>query len=227
MQFDFTFDLLQQRLFQYVWRWQYLLIFSHRRIAGGQVIEQFCQVFADYRIVGQQPQVAILPGGAGMIVAGADMGVAFQAIVVASDHEDNLGVGFEADHAVSYVDSSLFKGLGPFDVGRLIETGHQLYDNGNLFAVVSRIYQILDDAGVGTGAVEGHFDYQHLGVGACLFQKTFHRGVERFIGVLEQDVLLFPENMKKIGFVDQELGMIAGLMGWVMKIRPVYFPDFH
>ena len=43
----------------------------------------------------------------GVVIAGADMDVAAQAVVILADDEDHLAVGLEPDHAVGDMDTGL------------------------------------------------------------------------------------------------------------------------
>ena len=84
-----------------------------------------------------------------MVVAGANVGVALQAVVVAPHHKNNLGMGLESDHAVGNMDACLFQGGCPVNIGRLIKTRHQFHHHCHLFAVLHGIEQIFDDLRVG------------------------------------------------------------------------------
>jgi hypothetical protein len=75
---DLAVDLGQQRRFEHFGRRQQLAIVALGHITSGQIIEQLGQIFTNGRIAGQQAQIAVQAGGAGMVVAGADVGVTAQ-----------------------------------------------------------------------------------------------------------------------------------------------------
>src|SRR5215472_868840 len=52
------------------------------------------------RVAGEQAEVGVEPGRLRVVVAGADVGVAAQAVVVLAHHQRGLAMRLEADHAV-------------------------------------------------------------------------------------------------------------------------------
>jgi hypothetical protein len=110
---DLALDSGQQRRFQHLRRRQQLSIVALGHVAGGQVVEQLGEVAPISRIAGEQAQVGIQPGGAGVVVAGADVRVAAQAVVVAADHQDHLAVGLQAHHPVGDVDADFLQATTP------------------------------------------------------------------------------------------------------------------
>ncbi len=162
-----------------------------------------------------------------MVVAGADMGIALQTGVITPDHQNNLAVGFQADDPVGHVNTGLFHRFRPFDIGRFVEAGHQLDDHRHLFAVLGRIDQIADDPGVGIGPIQGHLDDEDLRIGARFLEKAFHRGLERFVRVLQQHRFMLADDVKDIGLVDQQLRQVAGVVNRIVQVRPVDLPDLQ
>ena len=119
----FPVDLLQQGLFQLPGRGQQLAVAAHWGAAAGQIVEQFGQVGADVGIAGDQAEIAVHPGRAGMVIAGADMGVAAQAVIVLADDKNQFAVGLHADHAVGDMDARLLQESGPADIGLIRRSG--------------------------------------------------------------------------------------------------------
>src|SRR6266851_8840827 len=113
-----------------------------------------------------------------MIIAGADMSIAAQAVVVLPHDLDDLAVSLEPDDAVYNVDSELLEPGREVNIGFLVEPRLELDHDGDLLSVASRVAQIADDASVRRGAVDRHFNCAHFGVRARLSQKAFDRGRE-------------------------------------------------
>ena len=92
-------------------------------VAGeaGEVVEQLADVGADLGVRGQQPDVLVDARRLGVVVAGADVAVGADAVLLAPEHERRLRVRLEADDAVDDVDARLFERAGPADVGLLVE----------------------------------------------------------------------------------------------------------
>ena len=64
-------------------------------------------------VAGQQPEVLVQAGGRGVVVAGADVGVAAQAVGLVTHDERALGVGLQPDDAVDDVDAGLLAAAWP------------------------------------------------------------------------------------------------------------------
>ena len=91
-----------------------------RRVAA-QLVEQAGQVLTDHRVAGEQAEVRVQAGGLRVVVAGAHVAVALEAVLLLADDFDELAVGLEADDAVDDVHAGAFELAGPGDVGVLVE----------------------------------------------------------------------------------------------------------
>ena len=111
-----------------------------------------------------------------MVVAGAQVRVAAQFAVLATEDQHHLGVGLEADHAVDHYRAGLLQAAGQLQVGLFVEAGAQLDHRGDLLAVACRLDQGVDDLRVGTAAVQGLLDRQHVRILGGLAQQVDHRG---------------------------------------------------
>jgi hypothetical protein len=115
--------------------------------------------------------------------------VATKPLGLLSDDQRELGVGLEPDDAIDHVYAGMLELAGPGDVGLLVEPRLELDHGEHLFAGLRGVDQGVDDGGVAAGAIEGLLDGEHPRVGCGLFDEGLHRGRERVVGVLEQDVL--------------------------------------
>ena len=95
LQRDLAIDSFQQGLLEQGRRRQNFFERAAGAIAGGEKIEQLRQVGADRVVAGQQSEVGIQARGARVIVAGADMRVAAQPVVILTHHQDHFAVSLE------------------------------------------------------------------------------------------------------------------------------------
>ena len=163
--------------------------FAEPRHAGesGELQEDFVDVLADRLIRRHQPVIGIEPGGLGMVVAGAEMAIATQAVVLAPHHHHQFGVSLEAEYAVHDVRAGLLQLVGQLDVGLLVEARAQLDDDGDVLARLRRVGQRTDDGGIAAGAVQGLLDGQHLGVAGRLLDEIRDR-TETLERVMQKDI---------------------------------------
>ena len=88
---------------------------------------------------GDQPEVGVKAGGGVVVVAGAQVCVTAQAVLVTADQHRELAVDLEAHDAVDHVDAAIFHALGPFDIGGLVAAGFQLDEHGEFLAAFGRV----------------------------------------------------------------------------------------
>src|SRR5271156_1666596 len=76
-----------------------------------------------------------------MVVAGADMRVAPQPVVVLADDENHLAVSLKSHDAVGYVNSEFLEPGSKLDVRGFVEARLQLDNHRHLLAVARRVAQ--------------------------------------------------------------------------------------
>ena len=103
---------------------------------AGQVVEQRRGVLAEVGVAGEEAEVGVDAGGLRVVVAGRQVDVAADAVVLAADDQGDLAVRLQADEAEDDVDAGLLQLARPEDVALLVEPGLQLDDRGHLLAVV-------------------------------------------------------------------------------------------
>ena len=79
--------------------------------------------------------------GTGVVVAGADMGIAAQAIVILAYHQDDLAVRLETDDTIGDMDACLFHAPCPADIRGLVETCLEFNQYRDLLAVARGIHE--------------------------------------------------------------------------------------
>ena len=159
------------------------------RVAG-EPVEQVREVLADLRVAGEQAEVLVLPRRLRVVVPGADVRVAAQLAALLAHHQGQLAVRLEAHQAVDDVAAGLLERARPDDVGVLVEPGLDLDQDEHLLARLGRVHQGVHDRRVAAGAVERLLDRAHVGVGGGLLEERLHRGGERVVGMVQQDVAL-------------------------------------
>ena len=90
-------------------------------------------------------QVGVETGGGRVVVAGSEVNVAADAVVLPADHERCLAVGLEADDAVDHVHAGFLKHPGLVDVVLFIKPSLKLHQSGHLLAVLGSAGQSTDD----------------------------------------------------------------------------------
>ncbi len=150
---------------------------------AGEEVEEAGGVFAEVLSAGEEAEVGIDSCGGGVVVAGAEVEVAADAVGVAPDDERDLGVDFIADEAIDHVDAVILQFAGPFDVIGFIEAGAEFDYGGDLFAVFCGSHEGTDDAGIAAGAVERLFDGEDFGVDGGTLEE-FDDRIEAFVGMV-------------------------------------------
>ena len=117
------------------------------------------------------------------------MKVGEEVIFFPSYDKEDFAVCFESHEAIDDVNACLLHFPGPRDVVGFIEAGFQFDKDRDLFFVVGGCNQGVEDRGIATGTVKGHFDGEDLRVGGGLFQEGDDR-LKTFVGVMQKDVVL-------------------------------------
>ena len=133
-----------------------------------------------------------------MVVAGTDVDVAAQSVVVAPNDENDLAVRLEPDHAIGDVNARLLELARPVDVGLLVEPGLELDDDRHLLAVERCVDEVLDDARLRRCAIERHLDRANLRVLARLAKEPLYRSAKRLEGVVKQQRPVFSDGVENI-----------------------------
>jgi hypothetical protein len=76
-------------------------------------------------------------------------------------------VRLQPHDAVDHVHARVFEGLGPLDVGRLVEAGLQFHQRHHLLALLGRVDQGGHDRRVTRRSIQRLFDAHDLGVVAA------------------------------------------------------------
>ena len=116
--------------------------------------------------------------------------VAPDAVGLRAHHQQRLGVRLQADQAVHHVHAGALEGLGPVDVGFLVEAGLQLHQGRHLHPPLGRPDEAPHDGAVAGGPVQRHLDGEHPRVVGGLPHERLDRGRERLVGVVAEHVAL-------------------------------------
>ena len=140
-----------------------------------------------------------------MVVAGAQMGVAFELAFFTAHNQHHFGVDFVAEHAIHHVRAHGFELACPVDVVFFVKARHQFHHHGNLFTGRGGGHQRGHQIGIAAGAVDGHFNRHHVRIARGLLNQA-HGGLERLIGVVQQHVLLAHHVQQRAVFAQQLRG---------------------
>ena len=154
---------------------------------AGQVIEKGRGVLAELGVAGEEAQVGVDAGGLRIVIAGGQVDVAADAVLLAAHDQGHLAMRLEADEAEDDVDARLFQLARPENVAFLVEAGLELDDRGHLLAVVRRLGQGAHDGRIAAGPVKRLLDGQHAFIGGGGLDEIDHR-TERFVRMVHQDV---------------------------------------
>ena len=159
---------------------QQILVVGDLRKAGERV-EELRHVGAEFAAAREEAQIGVEARGLLVVVAGAEVHVAPNAVFFLPHDHQRLGVHFLAGESVDDVRARALQAPRPFDVVLFVEARFELDDDGNLFFVLRRFEQRAHDRRVlARGAVERRLDREHLLVFGGLLQEL-HDRIERFV----------------------------------------------
>ncbi len=165
----------------------------------GEVVEEVGDVGGEVGVGGQEPEVLVQTSRAGMVIPRADVAVAGDVIALIADHERELRVRLEPDHAVHHVDPGLLEHTRPRDVRFLVEARGELHESHHLFPALRGPDERSHDRRVlARGPVQRLLDRQHLWVAGSLLHEQLHRGVERVVRMLDHHIAL-PQDGEDVG----------------------------
>ena len=157
----FAADALNQTGTYGTRRYQQTVEARLRRITG-QLVEQAGHILADHRIAGQQAEIGVDAGGLRIVVTGAHMAVAAQAVGFLTHHKAQLAVSLQAHDAVHHVHAGAFQLACPCDVGVFVEACLDFDQCQHLLARMRRVDERVDDRGVAGRTVQRLLDGEHL-----------------------------------------------------------------
>ena len=172
-----------------------VLVLRRTGIAGDD-IEKGGRVCAELLVAGEQAEVGINFRGGVVVVAGAEVQVAADAVFLAADNERDFAVGLEAGQTVNDVAAGLFELLCPVDVVFFVKARFQLDKHRDLFAVFGGFDERRDDGRVAADAVERLLNGEYVFV-FCGLCDELHDTVECLIWMVNKAVALTdgPENI--------------------------------
>ena len=73
------------------------------------------------------------------------MEIAFQPFLFAADHKSQFCMSFQSRQTVGDMNPDILKSPGPDDIVLFIKSCFEFHECGNLFALLSRFHQCLDN----------------------------------------------------------------------------------
>jgi hypothetical protein len=179
-------DFCDQRLMQAERRVQEFAQTRHPRQAR-ELQEDLMDVLPDRFIGGEQAIVGVEPRGLGVVIAGSQVAVPPQPLLLAPHDHHELRVGLESDDAIHHVCARLLELVRQLDIRFLVEARPQLDDDRHVLARLRRFSQRVDDRRVASGAVQRLFDCENLRVTGRLLDEI-RDGAETLEGMVQQYV---------------------------------------
>src|SRR5207245_10924242 len=171
---------------------------------AGEEVEELGDVRAQLGVRREQADVFIDLCGLEIVVAGADVDIASDAICSSANNQRDFCVRLEADDAIDDVDADLLQLLGPRDIRLLVTARLQFDERHHLLAALGRADQRPDDrTHRARGAIERLLDGKDVGIVGRLVDEGFRRGGEGVIGVMDEDVPVL-EGLEDIGLLDPD-----------------------
>ncbi len=137
----------------------------------GEVIEEIGRVRAELCIACEKTQIGIEARGGGVVIAGAQMKIAADAVLFPAHDERDLAVHLEADQPIDDMDALALQRTGPFDVALFVETRFQFHQHGNLLAVFDGFEKRLDNRRIAPHSIQRHLDREHIGIVGGFLQQ--------------------------------------------------------
>ena len=182
-----------------------------------QDVEEQAHVGRDFLVGREQGEVRVEPRGLGIVVAGAEMGIATETALFLAHHQAGLAMGLQAREAIDDVGAGFLQLAGPFDVVEFIETGAQFDQGGDLLAIPGRFLERFDDRRITAGAVERQLDRDDRFIPRRLPEEV-DDGVEGLVGVMEEEIVFRDAAVKLLRV--REVGRKHRSERWVQQIRP-------
>ncbi len=141
---NFALDAGDQTGAQRARRNQQLMIGDAARIAR-QRVEEVGDVLSDIFAAGQQRKIFVDPRRRGVVVAGAQVDVAAEAVALAAHHQRYLRMRLQIHLAIDHMHARALQHARPLNVVLFVEARLQLHQHRNLLAQIVGLQQRLDD----------------------------------------------------------------------------------
>ena len=163
-----------------------------------QHVEEHRHVGPELVVAAQEPQIGVELGRPLVVVAGAEVDVAPDALRFAADDQQRLAVDLQVGDAVDHAGPRLVEFPRPGDVAAFVETRLELHDRRDLLAVFGGAAQRPHDGRIVAHAVERLLDREHAGIFRRPFQKR-HQSTEILIRRGDQDRTAIFDRAKRVG----------------------------
>ena len=159
-----------------------------RHAEPGEVVEEVGDVSGDVLVGREEADVLVGPRRDRVVVAGSDMDVAPEPVVLAPDDERRLGVDLQVREPVDDVDAGLLEGVRPLDVPPLVEARLQLDEADALLAGLGGGHERRHDRRLVARPVHGRLEGANRRVDGRRADVLLEARRERVVRVLDEDV---------------------------------------
>ena len=196
-----------------------------RRWIAGQHIKDRCRILSDWFRTSKQSHVCIQLRCLVIIIAGAEMHISSDTILISPDDQGDLTMSLQAPQTVNNMASGLLQHLCPQDIILLIKTGFQLHKDRYLLAVLRCCCQRCNDRWIAADAVKCLFDSQNIRILSCLADELNNRR-KCLIRMVQENIL--PADLGKyVLFRIHPFHRLWCIFAVSKVIKPFKTADFH
>jgi len=111
----------------------------------GQRVEEHGDVRGDGWITGQEREVGVDARGRRIVVAGAEMNISGEPVILTAHNQAHLGMGLQPDQSVRDVHTRPLQFFGPLNIVFFVEAGPEFDQRGDLFPVFPCLHESFHD----------------------------------------------------------------------------------
>lgn len=164
---------------------------------AGEEVEESRGILTEFLFAGEEAEIGVESCCGRVIVAGSEVDIASDSVVLASNDQGGLAVGFQSNHSINNVYTSILKHSSLDDIVFFVESGLNFDKHRDLLAIFGGPAEGIDDRVVLSGAVEGHLDGQDLRIFGGLFDEAGD-GTKGFVGVMDE-LVGFADELEDVG----------------------------
>ena len=112
---------------------------------AAQIVEEVCRILTDFLVSREDGHVRIKFCSLIIVIAGSQMDITDDAVVLLFDHHRDFAVSLQVGHAIEHMRTGFFQFLRPLHIVLFVETGFQLDQYSDLFARFCCSLQPFDD----------------------------------------------------------------------------------
>ena len=145
------------------------------KISDGHIFEKFCRILSNPRIGCHQGQIGVHGSCLLIIVAGSHLSNVLDLIPVPVCDQTDLGMHLISVKSIDNTAARLFQSFRPVDVILFIESGTQLDQHRDFFAIFRGRTKIFHQPRLLRQTVDCDLDRHDIRIGRCIFDQLQER----------------------------------------------------